>query len=358
MTSINSIPSLRIGDLEINYPIIQGGMGVRVSRSGLAAAVANEGAAGIIASVGLGDYQNCTSPNPIEDNRQALVDEIRQLRSMTDGVIGVNVMAALSDYEWLARKSAAENIDMIISGAGLPLKLPEYVPNPDIKLLPVVSSARSLALICKRWKKAYNRLPDAVVVEGPLAGGHLGYTMEKLENNSLDLRQILKEVLDYTCQFNPPIPVIAAGGIFDGSDIRKFLDIGASGVQMATRFVCTCECDVHENFKKAYVQAKTQDTVLIKSPVGLPGRVIKNKFVESILTGKVIPFNCKYQCLKTCDPNTAPYCIAEVLADAAMGRMDRSFAFAGSNVGRCDEIITVKALFSRIRKEYLESAHK
>nr|WP_257787936.1 nitronate monooxygenase [Limihaloglobus sulfuriphilus] len=339
-------------------PIIQGGMGVRVSKANLAAAVANEGCAGIIASVGLGGYEHSTG-NGVDLSKMtcsALREEIRKARRMSDGVIGVNAMVALSDYESLVRVSAEENVDMVISGAGLPLHLPEFTAGTNVKLVPIVSSARSLKIICKKWMKDFNRYPDAVVVEGVKAGGHLGYSLEQIQQNSPTLEEILADVLEFTRSLPVPMPVIAAGGIFDGKDIAHFLELGASGVQMATRFVCTEECDADIRFKESYINAGPDDITIIKSPVGLPGRVIKNAFVEKVKTGYRVPFRCKYHCLRTCDPSTAPYCIAEVLAKASDGDMENSFAFAGSNAWRCTEIVTVKQLVADIISEYNSAA--
>jgi nitronate monooxygenase len=339
--------------LNVSLPIIQGGMGVRVSRANLASAVANEGGIGVIATAGMGDFLDSSRAQFTGINETALREEIRKARSLTNGVLGVNIMVALSDYDNLVQTSVEEGIDVIISGAGLPLNLPQFVEGKDTKLIPIVSSARTLKIICKRWQHHYNRLPDAVIVEGPQAGGHLGYSYEELEQDTAPkLADILTEVIDVANTFTPTIPVIAAGGIFDGADIAYYLGIGAAGVQMATRFVCTTECDVHDNFKQAYLDATADDIVIIKSPVGLPGKVIKNAFVEKILAGQTIPFKCNYRCLKSCDPRTAPYCIAKVLAMAAEGKMDESFAFAGSNAYKCTEIITVKELVQKLKEEY------
>lgn len=350
--SDSTMRPLQIGNLQINPPIIQGGMGVRVSRANLAAAVANEGCAGVIASAGIGRFEDFPNSDFSEVNIKALRNEIRKCRSMTQGVIGVNIMVALSDYDNLVKAAVDEKADLIISGAGLPFHLPGLAAGTDIKLIPIVSSVRTFNIICTRWKKQYNRLPDAVVIEGMKAGGHLGYSVEQLQEGAPSLEQILKDVLDYQREKKLAIPVIVGGGVFDGCDIRYFLNLGASGVQMATRFVCTHECDVHDNFKQAYLDATDDDITLIKSPVGLPGRVINNTFVEAIKKGLHVPFECKYQCLRTCDPSAAPYCIAQVLANAAEGKMDQAFAFAGSNVSRCHEIISVKELIQKLMQEY------
>jgi len=348
------LPSLRIADLTINPPIIQGGMGVRVSRSGLAAAVANEGCVGVIAGVGLGRFENLPRSEFEAVNNEALRVEIRKAKSLSNGIIGVNLMVALSNYEPLVRTAVDENIDMIISGAGLPLELPKFVDKKNVKLVPVVSSVRALKIICDKWKRNFNKLPDAVVVEGSKAGGHIGYDFEDvLAGKAPTLDQLITEIVGFAKTFDPEIPVIAAGGIFDGRDVAHFLKLGASGVQIGTRFVCTDECDVHENFKKAYVNASKDDLIIIKSPVGMPGRVIKNKFVEDIMSGKTRPKACNYRCLKTCNPKTAPYCIAKALTNAAEGNVDEGFVFAGSNAYRCTEIVPVKKMIDEIVSEAL-----
>lgn len=348
----NKLPVLRIGDLTVDPPIIQGGMGVRVSRSGLASAVANEGGVGVIASVGLGKFEDVKGSEFEAINNEALRIEIRKARSMSKGIIGVNAMVALSNYESLVRTAADEGIDMIISGAGLPLELPKYVEKKDVKLVPIVSSARALKIICSKWKRNFNKIPDAVIVEGSKAGGHIGYDFQDVvEDKAPLLDDLITEVLEVAGTFDPPIPVIAAGGVYDGKDIAHFIKLGASGVQMGTRFVCTDECDVHEDFKKAYLDADKKDLVIIKSPVGMPGRVIKNKFVEDILNGKTKPIACNYRCLRTCDPKVAPYCIAKALARAAEGYLDEGFVFAGTNAYRCNEIVSVKKLISDLASE-------
>jgi NAD(P)H-dependent flavin oxidoreductase YrpB (nitropropane dioxygenase family) len=356
MTTTKTINPLLIGDLVINPPIIQGGMGVRVSRAGLASAVANEGGVGIIASVGLGDYENVPKNKFVETVNNALRAEIRKARSLTNGVIGVNVMVVLSNYEELVKVCVEEKVDLLICGSGLPLDLPKLTEGTDIKLIPIVSSARALNIIYRKWKQNYNRVPDAVILEGPMAGGHLGFAYNDIVNETTaTLEQLVKELVDFTATLEEKIPVIAAGGIFDGHDIARFLKLGASGVQMATRFVCTDECDVDDDFKQAYLQAKKEDIAIIKSPVGLPGRVIKNDFTIRMMNGETIPFRCPHHCLRTCDPRTAPYCIAKVLGDASKGIFDNAFVFAGANAYRCNEIVPVRTLMNQLKEELASS---
>lgn len=346
--------NLDIGDLRIKVPIIQGGMGVRVSSFGLASAVSNEGGLGVIAAVGLGEEGDITSLDYAECSRNALISVIRKTRTLTNNPFGVNIMCALTNYEDLVIAAQEESIDVIISGAGLPLKLPSLIKNKRTKLVPIVSSARAAQLICGVWERRYKRLPDAVVVEGPEAGGHLGYSLEEIaDKEHVTLDNILKEVLSVVKDFESPskkIPVIAAGGIFDGEDIARVIRLGASGVQMATRFVCTHECDVDIKYKEAYLAAKKEDIIIIKSPVGMPGRVINNDFVKKINSGGRVDFGCQYKCLATCDPQKVNYCIAKALFNASRGLMDKGFAMCGSNAYRIKKIVSVKELFLELTK--------
>lgn len=352
----SQIPVLKIGDIEISPPIIQGGMGIRVSGANLAAAVANEGCAGIIALVGLGDFEGRPRKEALKIHSDAVRETIRAAKQKTDGVVGVNIMCALTDYELLVSIAVEEKVDLIVSGAGLPLNLPKLVPDENIKLLPIVSSARALKLICRRWSNKFARMPDAVVVEGTKAGGHLGFSYEEIQNpKTPSLEEIVSDVIKIANSQERPFPVIPAGGIFDGADIARFLKLGASGVQMGTRFVCTYECDVHENFKNAYLNAKKKDLCIIKSPVGLPGRVLRNDFVDAITAGATIPHKCGYRCLKTCDPKTTPYCIASVLIKAADGKLDQSFVFAGTNAYRCEKIVHVRDLIAELAEELVKA---
>jgi NAD(P)H-dependent flavin oxidoreductase YrpB (nitropropane dioxygenase family) len=302
--------------------------------------------------VGLGLYEDETASKFVEVNNDALRSEIRKARANSSGIIGVNVMVVLSNYEELVKVCVEEKVDMIICGSGLPMDLPKLTAGSDIKLIPIVSSARAFNIIYRKWKQNYNRVPDAVVLEGPMAGGHLGFSYADIINGTArPLEELVKELVDYIDGVEETIPVIAAGGIWDGNDIARFLKIGASGVQMATRFVCTTECDVHDDFKQAYISATKEDIAIINSPVGLPGRVIRNEFTERAMKGETIPFKCPHHCLRSCNPRTAPYCIAKVLADASKGRLLNSFVFAGSNAYRCTEIVSVKTLVHQLTEE-------
>lgn len=351
----------KIGDLTVKLPIIQGGMGVGISLSGLAAAVANEGGVGVIATAGIGMLEPDFMVDYIGANNRALKNEIRKAREKSNGVLGVNIMVALSNYAELVKTAIQEEIDIIFSGAGLPMNMPEFLKekmNSKTKLVPIVSSGRAADYIAKKWKEKYDYLPDAFVVEGPLAGGHLGFKPENVENPAFSLENILAEVLKVAAQieenFKKHIPVIAAGGIYTGMDIKKFLKLGASAVQMATRFVTTKECDADEKFKQAYIDSTKDDVVIIKSPVGLPGRAIKNKFIEDTNNGNRVPFSCPYHCIITCDYQKSPYCIALALLNAYKGNFKEGFAFAGANAYKTDEIISVKELVQKLKEEYAQ----
>ena len=349
------IPALDIGDIHAPFPLIQGGMGVRVSLARLAAAVANEGGIGTIASVGLGDIE--ASKTDFDNvSRDALIHEIRRAKSMTDGPIAINIMGVLSNARDLIETSVREGIKLIVSGASLPLKLPEMVDDATVKLLPIISSGRAADLVLRTWDRRYARTADAVILEGPLAGGHLGFSLKELqepEKHSLSvlLPEVLAAVEPFEKKYGRKIPVVAGGGIFTGADIARMLQAGASGVQMATRFVCTEECEVAPEFKQAYLDSKEEDIVLIQSPVGLPGRAIHNQFLRNLENDTADRLKCPYRCLTTCDIAKARYCIAQALASAYQGDMERGLVFCGQNAYRINKIVTVKELMAELRAE-------
>ena len=354
----NKLRPLILGDLEIKIPIIQGGMGVKISTSSLVSAVSNYGAAGTIASVGLGHGRPDNKTNFPKASSDGLREEIRETKKLTKGVFGVNIMVALTNYEDLVKTTVKEGVDFIVSGAGLPLHLPELTKGSSIKLIPIASSARAADIIIKTWKRRYNRLPDAIVVEGPLAGGHLGFKYDDLASNKADtLESILEDVVKLSKKYGN-IPVIAGGGISDGKAIAKFLKLGAKGVQIATPFVATNECSVADEFKQAYLKAKKEDILIIKSPVGMPGRAIRTKLIDKVMSGKKIKFKCNYKCLKTCDPDIAPYCIADALFNAADGNLDDSVVFTGANVFKINKIIPINELMDKLVNEAIITLRK
>lgn len=350
-------PCLTIGDLQVIKPIIQGGMGVGVSLSGLASAVALAGGIGVISAAGIGMDEPDFASNYVEANSRVLAREIRAARSRTDGAIGVNIMMAMTNFADLVSTSIAEGADIIFSGAGLPLDLPGYLPEGSkTKLAPIVSSARAAVIICKKWLSRFSRLPDAFVVEGPMAGGHLGFKAKELDDPAFALENLVTEVIaavaPYGARAGAPIPVIAAGGVYTGADIHKYLKLGAAGVQMGTRFVATHECDADARFKQAYIDANLEDIVIIQSPVGLPGRAIRNEFLDAAYSGKKTPGSCPYHCIHTCDSKTTPYCITLALMNAKKGKLKYGFAFAGQNAYRVERITSVAELIDELEAEY------
>ncbi len=353
------IPELQIGNISAKIPIVQGGMGVRVSLASLASAVANQGGIGTISSIGLGDIEGSAEVCE-RTSLEGLVNEIRKARSMTDGHIAVNFMGVLTNIDVLIKASVHEGIRMIVFGAGLPTRLPALVPDPDVSLVPIVSSARVAELILRTWDRRYERITDGFILEGPLAGGHLGFSPEQLEHpEDYSLEILLPEVLEvikpYEDKYGKKIPVITGGGIYTGKDIARMLSLGASGVQMGTRFVCTEECDVSQQFKQAYLDAGEEDIVIIKSPVGMPGRAIYNSFLKDLEIKGKLKISCPYRCLTVCKVETARYCIALALLNSYFGDVDNGLIFCGQNAHRIDRITTVKDLIQELLSE-LESA--
>lgn len=338
---------LKIGDLVIPVPIIQGGMGVGVSLSGLAAAVANEGGVGVISSAGLGLLYRKFSSDFLEASILGLKEEIKKVKEKTKGIIGVNIMVAMSNYEDMVKTAISEKVDIIFSGAGMPLNLPKFLtPGSATKLAPIVSSGKAARLICEKWKSIYDYLPDAVVVEGPKAGGHLGFKKDQINDPSFALENLVPEVVSeirvFEEKYQRSIPVIAAGGVYSGADVYDMFQRGASGVQLGTRFVTTRECDASDGFKQTYIDANESEIEIIQSPVGMPGRAIRNTFIDKVREGLKHPINCPVKCIKTCDITSTPYCIISALMNAYRGNMANGYAFAGSNAFRATSITSVK----------------
>ncbi len=356
MVSLREI-GLKIGDLSAGLPIIQGGMGIGVSLSGLASAVAEQGGIGVISVAGIGLSEPDSKTNYLEANIRAIRKEIRKARGLTKGILGVNIMVALSNFSDMVKTAVEEGIDIIFSGAGLPLNLPSFLQKPTAtKLVPIVSSARAASLIAKRWLEKYQHAPDAIVVEGPMAGGHLGFKNEQINDPDYKLEKLVSEVISVAKMIEEkkakPVPVIAAGGIYTGEDIYKFIQLGASGVQMATRFVTTEECDASLEFKNTYINCREEDIGIIKSPVGMPGRAIINEFIEDVNAGGKKPYKCPYHCIITCNRESSPYCIALALMNAKKGKMKHGFAFAGANAYKAEKIVSVKDLVDSLVEEY------
>lgn len=346
------LPSLKIRHLETVYPVIQAGMGVRVGSAELSAATINLGGYGTIASVGLGDIEKSKTDFVNESNR-VLAAEIKEARRLSGNkkALGVNVMVALSNYEEIIRTSVKEGIDFIISGAGLPLPLPEYVGDADVALIPVISSGRALEIILKAWQRKYSRQPDAVIVEGPLCGGHLGFSHEQLEHpEECSLDKLLIEAKEVLAKYNCNVPVLAAGEIASREDIERMLKLGYDGVQIGTFFIGTEEAGMDRKSKEYFVSAKAEDVVIIKSPVGLPVRVLKSPLVRRVLEGKTREsFVCPYRCLRTCNPKKVPFCIAKALLATWSGDIENALFMTGCNVDAVKEIIPLKKFFDTLQ---------
>ena len=388
--------SLKIGELEAKIPLIQGGMGVGISLSGLAGAVALEGGIGVISTAQIGYKEPDWDRNPIEANLRAIKKEVKKAKEISHGgIIATNIMVATKFYDKYVKAAIDAGVDMIISGAGLPLNLPELARKSKVKLAPIVSSKKAAQIIFRRWERNYNTTPDCVIVEGPNAGGHLGFKPDEIEQynvcrndepentdkynktetnninninvcrkaNSVNLEfdnraktklysDEIKDIIDFVHTYEEKcekdIPVVVAGGIYDKSDADCIFELGASGIQVATPFVATKECDAHENYKMAYVNCKKDDIEIIKSPVGMPGRAIKNPFISHVMAGeRVKPKRC-LGCLKNCNPAEVPYCITEALIKAAKGEIGEALLFCGADVWKAEKIETVKEVIDSL----------
>lgn len=339
---------MKIKDLLIKIPVFQGGMGVGVSLSKLAGAVAKAGGLGVISTAQIGFRKPEFLTNPIETNLIALKEEIKKAREIADGgVLGVNIMVATRRYEDYVKASVEAGIDVIISGAGMPMDLPQLVEGSDVKIIPIISSKKALDILVRYWQKKYQRYPDAVIIEGPMAGGHLGFSKEEIETLTKEkYDEEIVSIIDYVKSLEnvmSKIPVIVAGGVFEREDMEHYKALGADGVQLATRFVTTEECDADERFKQAYIDATKEDIVIIKSPVGLPGRAIHNAFIDRVRAGERFMRGCR-QCVKTCNVANAPFCITEALINAVKGKIEEGLIFCGSNAYRCKKIETVREI--------------
>jgi len=344
---------LKIGDLVAKFPIIQGGMGVGVSLSELAGSVAAEGGVGVISAAQIGYRESDFDINPLECNLKEIKNQIEKARRIAkDGIIGINIMVATRKYEEYVKTAVAAGVDLIISGAGLPTTLPDLVEGFQTKIAPIVSSLKSANVICKLWDRHYKRIPDLVVIEGPRAGGHLGFLPEQLENiDNLEyddeIVSTISLVKKYADKYQTNIPVVVGGGIYTRKDIEHYLALGADGVQMGTRFVTTFECDAAEAYKMTYINAEKEDIQIVKSPVGLPGRAIHNDFIERTKS-KRIPATICHQCLRKCNPETIPYCITDALVNAAKGNIDDALLFCGDNAYRAKRLEHVSDIFREL----------
>lgn len=353
---------LCIGDLTVDIPVVQGGMGVGVSLASLAGAVAAQGGLGVISTAQIGYNLPDFSANPMAANLRAIREQVKSAREKAHGgAIGVNIMVATRNYKDYVLEAVKARVDIIISGAGLPTALPEYVKGSKTKIAPIVSSEKAAKLICRMWDKRYQCTPDMVVIEGPLAGGHLGFSKDQLVpfvENSVDkisdmmhhydeeIKKIIQVCREYGEKYSKHIPVVIAGGIDGRKEADHCFALGAVGIQVATPFVATEECDAHRNFKEAYVRAEKEDIVILNSPVGMPARGIKNKFLQNVAAGIKGEIRCR-QCLEHCDPLKIPYCITDALIRAVQGDVENGLVFCGANVDKIKRISTVRDVIEK-----------
>lgn len=376
MEAAIGLKPLKIGNLVAKHPVIQGGMGVGVSLSSLAGAVAKAGGIGIISTAQIGFKDQDFGKNPMAANLRAIHSELKKAREKApQGILGFNIMVATKEYASYVKEAVKAGADVIISGAGLPIDMPKFVAEAENEnggsekkerrtmIAPIVSSVKSALVICRMWDRKYHTAPDFVVVEGPCAGGHLGFSREQLTELGADtnhvaetfdepaydkeVRGIIETVKSFAEKYKKHIPVITAGGIFDHKDVLHQFALGAEGIQAATRFVTTEECDADIAYKEAYINAKEEDIVIVKSPVGMPGRAIKNKFLERVAQGPVKVERC-FRCLEHCNPAETPYCITKALINAAEGKIDEALLFCGSNAYRCEKIETVPEVMAAL----------
>ncbi len=352
-----NIKPLVIGDLVARLPIVQGGMGVGVSLSNLAGAVAAAGGVGVISSAQIGFLEEDFLSNTVEANIRALKEHVRLAKEKSKGgIIGVNIMVALTNYSKYVEAAIESGADIIISGAGMPTMLHKIAKGSSIKLAPIISSLKGAKVLLKLWDRHNKIAPDMLVIEGPKAGGHLGFSKDTLETDIENFDKVVPEIINevkiYEEKYNKKIPVIIAGGVFDGFDIAKYLKLGASGVQMATRFVGTYECDASDKYKNSYIECKEEDIAIVSSPVGMPGRAILNKFAKTSKEGK-IPVTYCYNCLTPCNPKDTPYCISKALINAVKGNVDEGLLFCGSNAYKVNKLVSVKELMNELEQEIL-----
>lgn len=361
---MDQLKPLIIGDLTAKLPVIQGGMGVGISLSSLAGTVAKEGGVGLISAAQIGFREPDFAEDSQRANLRAVGKEYKRARAIApDGVIGFNIMVATRGYEQYVRAAVEAGADLIVSGAGLPVSLPDYTKGSKTKIAPIVSSEKSAAVICKMWDRKFKTAPDLVVIEGPLAGGHLGFSRESLhdlgadtedvdttfkkEEYEAEIRGIIALVREYADKYGKHIPVVTAGGIYNHEDVMHQFALGADGVQVATRFVTTTECDAPQAYKDAYIRAEKEDIVIVKSPVGMPGRAVKNHFLQEAQVNRIPVKHC-YNCLAKCDKATIPYCITEALVNAAMGNEENALLFCGSNAWRARRMETVHSVLTEL----------
>lgn len=338
----------KVGEKTTKVPLIQGGMGVGISLGNLAGAVAAQGGVGIISTAQIGFHETDFDKNPVEANRRAIQKEMDKARKLSpQGIIGYNIMTALREFKQHVEAAVLAGADIIISGAGLPTDLPALTAGSHTQIAPIVSTEKSANVLLKYWDRKCQRTADLVVIEGPKAGGHLGFKLEELELYSPEaydeeIKKIIKVVRTYETKYNTKIPIILAGGIYDSTDVKHAEQLGADGVQVGTRFITTEECDADIKYKEAYLKTEEEDIAIVKSPVGMPGRAILNPFMKRVMLEEKIPHTPCHGCLSKCSPNEIPYCITDSLINAAKGEIDQALLFCGANAYRAKRMETVK----------------
>lgn len=346
--------NLKIGEKITKVPLIQGGMGVGISLGRLAGSVAKAGGIGVISTAQIGYREPDFDKHPEEANLRAIGKEMQKARQISEnGIIGYNIMTALKGYADHVKAAVKAGADLIISGAGLPVDLPALTEGSAVKIAPIVSTARSAQVILKYWDKKYGRTADLIVAEGPLAGGHLGFTEAELDKwkedaYHMEFGNILDVVRQYAKKYKCRIPVIAAGGIYDRSDVQRMEQLGADGVQVATRFVTTKECDAHRRYKEAYLKAVKDEIAIVKSPVGMPGRAILNPLMKRVMLGEKIEHSSCHRCLAKCNPSQIPYCITDSLIAAVKGDIENGLIFCGANAWKAAKIETVEEVVASL----------
>ncbi|MCI9121680.1 MAG: nitronate monooxygenase [Oscillibacter sp.] len=346
-------------------PILQGGMGIGVSLERLAGAVAAQGGMGTLSAAFCGFREPDFQRDARAANLRALTRQIGRAKELAKGtgLIAVNVMVAAAQYADSVRTALRAGVDAVVCGAGLPKDLPalaEEAENADAALAPVVSGGRTAALLCKLWDRRYHRVPDFVVLEGPLAGGHLGFSPEEAREAQAgrprSLAALLGEVLESLTPFREKygrdIPVFVAGGVKNGGEMRRLMDQGAAGAQFATRFIATEECDASSGFKETLRKARAEDITIVQSPVGMPGRALQSPLIRRVEAGTQPKITRCDRCLAACDCKTAPYCISKALIAAVEGDWENGLFFCGANAGEVNRLSTVKEQMDQILNEW------
>lgn len=349
--------AFKLGEKEVKIPVIQGGMGIGISLGRLAGAVAREGGIGMISAAQIGFSESDFEKNPMEANLRAMERQFQKAREIApDGIVGFNIMVAMREYERYVRQAVAIGADLIVSGAGLPVNLPAYVKGSGTKIAPIVSTEKAAKVVLKYWDRKYGRTADLVVIEGPKAGGHLGFSKEELsyyteEAYEEEIQKIRAVVACYSEKYGVKIPIAVAGGIDTSEKVKYALSCGVQAVQVGTRFVTTEECDADVRYKESYISARKEDIIIVKSPVGMPGRAIKNKMLERVMSGERLYAGKCYRCLAKCNPEEIPYCITKALVEAAKGNVEDGLLFCGANAYRVEKIETVKEVIADLLKE-------